>query len=758
MANDIKQKIVLEGEKEYNKALSEAKRNLKTLRSELKAETAELGNNATAQQKNETRIKSLQKQIKEQEKIVKTYKEALKEVKEKYGDNEDAVAKWEQKLNDARTSLANMKNELDNVGKSFKDVQGSADMATVASRSVAESLGSIAEVGGAISDGIESVFTGLLESVKSTLTEIWGMIADTAAKANNWTDLASYYGTSAEQIERMNKAIEWTQGNFGDFTNLLNQLAWGGKNKKITEWFGISDANYVDKLEYAQAVLQEMSNLSKNDPGKLEKAMEDIFGAKKSQQIMWFVSNLEQINANLKDYDEKGYGMGKDALAEMNEVWLELGKIEGKWKDLKQQFAAGFGKTTLDIMVNVEGTIDALNAYLNAGTPEERDQALWEIEENVLAMFEAAAGAISEGIEILDQVAKDLQGSDNPTAQALGNVLGGLVDVLKWFTEDNMTNVVRALEILAGFWIAGKGLQMASTIAELAANIRTLSFMKLITGGGAGGLFGGATEAGLTANAITSAITASSGGLASAIATALTSTAGVIGVGVMTMAPVLIRLLSNNDKLVQEYMKKLDEATGTTKVEKKVENAVKNGYDALHYLVTGETKKVEEAVAQAGQVDTSGFTLPTKKTPRGTLVGYKLTDEQRQGLEDYWDYSRKDDAWNELAQEEKLTTLFSDNMDTLNKLMDMITILQTRDGWTTLEDLPSEWWQHQGGNTGNTEGITSIDAQNMTGAVKQMPQAVAKALSGLSVRMDGQTVGYIVAPYVSQQIASQIGG
>ena len=755
MANDIKQKIVLEGEKEYNKALSEAKRNLKTLRSELKAETAELGNNATAQQKNETRIKSLQKQIKEQEKIVKTYKEALKEVKEKYGDNEDAVAKWEQKLNDARTSLANMRNELEGVGKSFKDVQGSADMATVASRSVAESLGSLAEIGGAISDSIESVFTGLMNTVKNTITEIWGMIADTAAKANNWTDLASYYGTSAEQIERMNKAIEWTQGNFGDFTNLLNQLAWGGKNKKITEWFGISDANYVDKLEYAQAVLQEMSNLSKNDPGKLEKAMEDIFGAKKSQQIMWFVSNLEQINANLKDYDEKGYGMGKDALAEMNEVWLELGKIEGKWQDMKQRFAAGFGKTTLTIMANVEGSIDALNAYLNAGTPEEREKALKDIEDNVTSMFQTAADAISEGIKILDKVAKDLQGSDNPTAKALGNVLSGLVTALQWFTEDNMNNVVKALEILAGFWVAGKGLKMAATIAELAANIKTLSFMKLITGGGAGGLFGGATEAGVTANAITSAITASSGGLASAIATALTSASGLIGVGIMMLAPTVERLLSGKDKEIEEHKKKLDEAAGTTEAAEKIENAFNNGYDALHRIF-GDNKNKTEVLG--GNVDTSGFTLPTKKTPKGTLVGYNLTDEQRQGLEDYWDYSRGDDAWKELEQEQKLNTLFRDNMDTLNKLMDMITILQTRDGWTTLEDLPSEWWQHQGGNSGNTDGLTSIDAQNMTGAVQQMPQAVAKALSGLSVRMDGQTVGYIVAPYVSQQIASQIGG
>ena len=143
MANDIKQKIVLEGEKEYNRALTDAKRNLRTLKSELKAETAELGNNATAQQKNETRIKSLQKQIKEQEKVVKTYQDALKEVKEKYSDNEDAIAKWEVKLNEARATLANMKNDLDGVGNSFKGIENGAAMATVATKSVADSIGKI---------------------------------------------------------------------------------------------------------------------------------------------------------------------------------------------------------------------------------------------------------------------------------------------------------------------------------------------------------------------------------------------------------------------------------------------------------------------------------------------------------------------------------------------------------------------------------------------------------------------------------------
>ena len=99
-AGEMKQKIVLEGEQQYKNAIKDAQRNLKTLRSELKAETAELGRNATEQEKAQKKVESLKKQIAEQEKIVKANKDALEEVRQKYADNADAIAQYERKLND----------------------------------------------------------------------------------------------------------------------------------------------------------------------------------------------------------------------------------------------------------------------------------------------------------------------------------------------------------------------------------------------------------------------------------------------------------------------------------------------------------------------------------------------------------------------------------------------------------------------------------------------------------------------------------
>ena len=188
MAKEIKQKIVLEGEKEYSAAIKEAHRNLKTLQSQLKAETAELGANATAQDKMTVKLRNLQKQIAEQEKLVKTYEKALEEVREKYGDNEDALASWEIKLNNARAALADMRNGLEDVGDGFRTIETDAGTAVVATKSVADSIGQLGSIGSTVADTIEGIFTGMVDTIRTALAEVWGLISETAAKANNWRD------------------------------------------------------------------------------------------------------------------------------------------------------------------------------------------------------------------------------------------------------------------------------------------------------------------------------------------------------------------------------------------------------------------------------------------------------------------------------------------------------------------------------------------------------------------------------------------
>lgn len=744
MANDIKQKIVLEGEKEYNRALAEAKRNLKTLRSELKAETAELGANATAQQKNEAKIKSLQKQIKEQEKIVRTYQDALKEVREKYGDNADAVAKWEVKLNEARTTLANMKNSLDGVGEGFKGIQDSASMATVATKSVADSLDKLSGIGSAISDGIEAAFTGLLSTAKQNITSVWNEIVDLAARSNNLTDLAGFWNTDVSNIQKYAYAVSFASGNLEDLNALVTKIVMAADKDKKGILAGVSLENYNDQWDYAMAVMDALHNM--DDGNEKRKTAEDIFG-KSFTKALDLINDWDKVLENLEWGESDVYGMSNEEIQQMSDLYDKVNGIAASWKYLKDKATVKlFGDLAFDITSNAQSTLDALMHYMNADSDEERDAALKEIEDNILAMFERAKKAIEDGIKLLDQIAEDLKNSDNPTAQALGNLLSGLVDALKWLTEDNMKNVVKALEVLAAFWITGKGLQMGTKIASIVKDIMVIKSFgtgSAAAGAGSAAAGGAASAGGATAGGAATAGGGWLAGMGAKLAGGAKTVGSAVGglgmlVGPFLMAGGLIydtqRQIAENNRLAEEERKRLEEQT---------ENFASIGKlaDAGYAELWGSVK--------------SPWSENTLNPMAEWAERYKpwWYDDQKDSMMDTLIEALDDDTWDELVKVFDAYNngegYYGDIAGLYEKIRKMV------EEYEPISTNP-DWASRNGGNAGNTDGLTSADARNMAGAVQQMPGAVARSLSGMRVTLDGATVGRLVAPYVSQEIAHSI--
>jgi len=760
VANDIKQKIVLDGEKEYKQALKDAQRELKTLRSELKAETAELGKNATEQEKNQVKIKNLQKQIQEQEKIVKTYTEALEEVRKKYGDNQDEIAKWEVKLNDARTALANMKSGLEDAGQGFQKLAGDAQMGTVAANSFAQAFEGLGSLGDSVSGAVEGLFTGIIDTAKEAVGELWDLITDTAAKANNWTDLANYFGSTAEQVQLFSRAIESVdEGKFSDFTTLLSQLSFGGKNKKIAEIFGISDANYTNNVEYTMAVLDAMSKAYKEwgTGGKWDNAMSEIFGGKKSATVSWFVTNLDTITGKMAELQENGgYLMDAKTLGTMNDVYIQLQSIEEKWDMLQGKFAGGFGTITLDIMTNVSGALDALARFFDAKTPKEREQALADLRTNLEEAFRTLAEAIRAGVKALDEVAEELKSSEDPIVSTIGNILGGLADALKWLTKDNAQNAKDALLILAGVWTGGKVLSMVSTIGQLAGHIATIKMANgfgglasMLNGGGLGsvaGAAGGVTSLGST---ITSAVSAAAGPFVSALA-GITMSVGLVALAV-PIIDTLWKMFRGEDPL------------GTNKDLNKpgefMENAsdeVKELADTIQEQTPAELKKStinRPLWMTLNSLNGNGATEIQAYEEPGLFSGF--TAAQRTAAEQYYDtlWSGAGDDTVAAALVRLDETLGDGGAlsDLVFEIDEMMRQNQLNDQENPL-DLPADWWK----KGSDENGVTSADIQSLN----EMPAAVAAAVRGVAgsiiFKMDSEVVARLVAPEVSALIAADI--
>lgn len=480
---EIKHTIRLDGEKEYSQAIREAQRNLRTLRSELKAETAELGANATAQQKNEARAKSLKAQIAEQEKVVETLKKALAEAKRDYSDNEDVVQKWEQKLNDARTTLANMQNGLSETENAMRGASSATAEGVTATKSFADALGSIASAGESVSGAIEDIFTDMISGVRDAIVELWGLISDTAAKANNWSDIAGYWNTDPANVEKWARAVEASSNSFSDLENVVTRINLGGKTKEISEMLGVSDVNYSSQWDYAMAVMDRISELSQN--GNLpENLWETIFGEKKSTKVMDLVNDWDTIREGLTtfDADNGGFGMGAEDLQTMNDLDVQISTIEQKWIALKDQMAAGFGTISADLLVNVSGGLDALNEYFNADSEAEREAALEKFRENITEFFRKVGEAIRVALEQLSQVGDELSKSDDPVVSAIGNLMKKLTDALSWIVE-NQEAVKGAFEAIFGVWFLAKLAMVSGKLAGIVAQIEVIKAFKGLSTG-----------------------------------------------------------------------------------------------------------------------------------------------------------------------------------------------------------------------------------------------------------------------------------
>ena len=138
-------------------------------------------------------------------------------------------------------------------------------------------------------------------------------------------------------------------------------------------------------------------------------------------------------------------------------------------------------------------------------------------------------------------------------------------------------------------------------------------------------------------------------------------------------------------------------------------------------------------------------------------------DDLLQMAESYWDFFRTHGGDEDWAMWDELETYFQGQEDLLDRLEEAISQMTESDDWEQREDLPANWWLEASSwrNAGNNEsGLTSSDLAGFRSLPAAMSSAVAagaaKGVSGITVQLDGYTVGRLVAPYVSEAVARDV--
>lgn len=319
----IKSRIILEGEKEYRAACKCINTSLREIGSEMKLATAEFGDNAESIEALTRKQDILQKQFDEQAKKAKAAEAALKKMREGGIDPTDpAYQKMQTNLNNTRAEMVKVQRELDDTSKKLKSSKIDWESVGDTVGKVGKAIGvGVAAMGAAIG-AAATAFLGLAESTrearenmgkleagfttaghsaedaKNTYTELYGILGDdgqaTEAAAhlaqltNNeqelatWTDIATgVYATFGDSlpIENLTEAANET-AKTGQIT--------GGLADALN-WAGVSEDEFQSKLDACtteqerQALITETLNGLYSDAAEAYREVNgDIIEAQKA--------------------------------------------------------------------------------------------------------------------------------------------------------------------------------------------------------------------------------------------------------------------------------------------------------------------------------------------------------------------------------------------------------------------------------------------------------------------------------------------
>lgn len=746
----IASSLTLDGEQEYKKALNDAYRTLRVLRSELKAETAELGRNASQQDKAKTKTASLQKQIEEQRKIVETLKKALEDSRKEYADNQEVQDKWEEKLNKARETLARMQSEMEDAQdavRDFSDVMKEAGdesgKAATAVVSLNDSIQSIGNLVRGIGNGIAGIFSNAVGAMEEMVDEMFELMGKAYAAAGEWKEIQTIWGGDIESIEKVFRGASLQGVDTGDITGGIQKLVSNvhSGNKETMRAFkelGIAEDDFESHWDMYIGVMDRLAEMQQYDQQGADRLARMIFGERAGSGQTDVVANWgEMMGRYQRDIEDTGLHLHDDEIENLDAVAHKQTEIAGMLEQMKVTAGARLSDI-LDMGTLSDDTLDLLRtvaAIWTSDDDEKRASLVVTLDEQIKQLLEDIKTGVENFAGTLTTIGDSLSGSDNSVIAFLGRLIGSFGRILDWVAENGDT-IVDALEkllpwIMANFALektTGKGTgEWLDTLTQTGFDIAQIGLLRKALGGPGGS--GTAAAAG-------------GGGLLSSAGAWIMSKIPALAQPMMQAGSWLSGLGNNLGPIGDWFFH--NTSLGRT-------IAGQQTWGDLGADVGGWWGGVKENASTfmndwgiGGHVNQKLIDAVLAAEDRGGM-----TDEQLSAAEAYWDKYRAgggDLDWNDWHD---FKESFAGADEAFGELVDMVDELY--EGGYKGDDLPKEWWREQT----DTAQIIKNWLQNKyhgNDADENVKLTVESEVT-CPVYLDGNQI----ATYVSEAVAEKFG-
>lgn len=167
---EIKTTLSLDGEKEFNRAISEAGRGMRVMASEMKAAAADFDVTGDEMEYLGRKSKSLNSQIEQQEQIIRALEGAVADSAQTYGEASAKTDGYRIKLNNAYAALSRLKKEHEQTDKRMEELGRDSERT---GRRLEQGIGEAA-------DDVSRKFDGMVNKLDSDLGSIKAMTSITA--------------------------------------------------------------------------------------------------------------------------------------------------------------------------------------------------------------------------------------------------------------------------------------------------------------------------------------------------------------------------------------------------------------------------------------------------------------------------------------------------------------------------------------------------------------------------------------------------
>ena len=451
----ISSKFVVDGEREYKQALSQIADSTKMLNSEMRLVKTQFSENEKSMEALTSKGEVYEKQVANQKQRVETLEKALRDAATRYGETDKRTKAWQTSLNNAKSELIKLENQMEDNNKQIKEFGESTEESGNQMSGLGDMIQSLADKAGiSLPNGLTNAANGLgqvntqavavaggigvaIAAIVKIETALIDLTKAAAGAADEILTLSTVTGISTDTLQEYAYAAELVDVSVETITDSQTKLirsmadAQSGTASQIEafEKLGIAYTNADGTLRDSQAVywevidaLGEMTNETERDAAAM-----DLLGRSARELNPLIEAGSERMEELAKEARESGYVMSSDMLNALGKVDDAMQKLSNTSEAAKNSIAAEFAPFLTDALEDIRDLVQGLGKAATDSGLATTFGSMLSSASSLLSVLGTTAGPV---LKMFNELLKPIALTMAVIADA-ATVLGGIL-TLDW--------------------------------------------------------------------------------------------------------------------------------------------------------------------------------------------------------------------------------------------------------------------------------------------------------------------------------------